>query len=338
MATRPTSKPLFTRSPLALRGAAGDHLGVGGSRAPGRSKSRSAPCTRPSFSLELLADLGPVGVDRVRERGCHIDRAEVLAPRVREREPGDVDAGVRVQRRRRLELARVERGRGGDDLHRRAGCDGFLGRPCYATGPRLALRKLGERLLVPDRVRARTPAPMPWLEPLRVGSIANDRPADRSPGLRRSRLAALIRCDSLSLRIERERDVRPFPVRSPRADRSGSRTRSGRRKAGRSPRARSPVRSDVHQRSANRVAEERARGVVADEDALVRVFSSTPGGIRLGDEDAVRGSDRPTFDLLLLDDQAAVSRSAIRARSVLKHRPARGEHRPGPVKRSRITA
>ena len=104
-------------------------------------------------AAELLADLRPHRVDRVRQRERQVDVAEVLAAEVVERHAGDRLAVLAAHARVGLVAPRVERRGGGDDLHRRARRIAVLGRAVDERGVLRVAVELREAGRVVDRVR-----------------------------------------------------------------------------------------------------------------------------------------------------------------------------------------
>ena len=243
---------------------------------------------------ELLADLGPDGVDGVRERRREVDVAEVLAAEVVQRRPRDHLAVLAADARVGLVAAGVERGGGRDGLHRRARREPALGRAVE----RLGVRRIGRV----ERRRGRHHAHRAGLH------------VERDDGAGPAR--ELLVGDLLGLRHERGAQVVAHVLRAEQALERADRVAAA---AGQLVvvvvlDAGAPA---VERREADRVREQLAGGVAALE-ALAR---QRPVGRQHG---AVGRADDPALDPLLLEQDAAVVR-VLAQRLGLEHRPARRE-------------
>ena len=104
-------------------------------------------------AAELLADRRPDRVDGVRQRERQVDLAVVLAAEVVQRHAGDRLAVGAVDARVGPVAAAVERGRRGDDLHRRARRIAVLRRAVDERGVLLVAVEPRERPAVAEPVR-----------------------------------------------------------------------------------------------------------------------------------------------------------------------------------------
>ncbi len=189
---------------------------------------------------ELLADLGPVGVDRVRERrrSCRSCRS----PRRPSSRAGIPRCRCRSWRSRVVEVSNSP------ESSAAAAVTTFIVEPGVIAGPALARLRGAHRLrrcsaatvsLVSLTVLGSNPGTEAMTRTAPVsGSIATTDPPPTAPGVRVDGALEGVRGDALRLGVERERDVRTLPRGALRAGRSGSRTRSGRRREGRSRTAR----------------------------------------------------------------------------------------------------
>ena len=262
---------------------------------------------------ELLADLGPVGVDRVGQRGrsCRCRRSS-RRRRSASGDAADLLRRVGVEHRVGLELARVERRGGGHHLHRRARRVARSGSARLTSGARLVLVELLELAVGsrPRSGRSRGPRPSPAPRPWRARSRPRAPPAPLGPAVDGDRRLERLGGDPLRLGVDRQREVGALGLLVAELvdDRGELVLLAGQQVV---LRQLDPAAADVDEVVADRVAEQRPLRVVG---ARRPGCLPPPSGMALGDQHAVGGRDRAARDLLLLDQRPAVLGRCPRAR------------------------